>query len=245
MQRKNRIKSLIKGILGVFRLRLIDPYEVFFDIPSNTFYPIVSKSGCTSVKNFLIRQYDADSQLSFPEIHKIDPSKLTGGKLERYMFYSKSAYLRFSHGKHMRLIIRNPVTRFFSCYTDVNKGKNTLYEHPSGLDWLVKTHRNDSVETFIKQVCRTPDYLSDRHFRSQAFYFPKNFERHLKGYEIVDLEGHGSPFKSGAANSDDAVKLNTNVEKATEKNIAYLQNHKGFQNRYKRDIELFDSISGK
>lgn len=241
MQNKNRVKSLIKGLLGLFRLRLIDPYEVFFDVPSNTFYPIVSKSGCTTLKNFLIQQYNSNSHFRFPEIHKVNPSGLTNGKLERHLFYSKSAYLKFSRGKRMYLIIRNPSTRFFSCYTDIRKGKNTLYEHPSGLDWLVKTHRIASLKAFLKRVCATPDYLADRHFRSQAFYFPENFERHLKGYEIVNLENPRLPFSYGTEVDDN--KLNANTEKATDDEIDFLLNHKGFLNRYKRDIELFDSIS--
>lgn len=243
MQRQNRIKSLVKGVLGVFRLRLIDPYEVFFDVPSNTFYPIVSKSGCTTLKNFLIQQYNSNSHLGFPEIHKVNPSGLTDGKLERHLFYSKSAYLKFAQGKRMYLILRNPYTRFFSCYTDIRKGKNTLYEHPSGLDWLVKTHRTISLESFLKRAITTPDYLADRHFRSQAFYFPQKFERYLEAYEIVNLESPLLPF---SYHSDvDGKKLNANNEKATEDEIDFLLNHKGFLNRYKRDIELFDSISGK
>ncbi len=245
MQKNKRVKSLIKGLLGLFRLRLIDPYEVFFDVPSHTFYPIVSKSGCTSLKKFLIEKYHPNSGLGFPEIHQIDPSGLTNGNLERHIFYTKSAYLRFSSHKQMNLTIRNPAMRFFSCYTDLKKEKNTLYEHPSGLDWLVKTNRNDTIETFLKRVCATPDYLADRHFRSQTFYFPKNFERHLKGFKIEILKDSDSPWRTNNHILHGDIKLNTNPEKATETDIDYIRNNKGFQKRYKRDIELFNSISSK
>ncbi|MCA1761444.1 MAG: sulfotransferase family 2 domain-containing protein [Cryomorphaceae bacterium] len=232
----------MKGFLGLFKLRLIDPYEVFYDVPSNTFYPIVSKAGCTSVKKFLIEKYHPNFQIGFPEIHKVDPAELTDGKLERQMFFRKSAYIAFARGKQMKLIIRNPLHRFFSCYIDVRKGKNTLYEHPSGLDWLVKSDPNLTLQKFLDRVCATPDHLADRHFRSQSFFFPQAIKRGLHSFEISDIENTRLNNESDESQVGEVEKHNENKEKPSEQQVEFLKHHRGFQKRYKRDIELFKSI---
>ncbi len=235
----------MKGFLGLLKLRLIDPYEVFYDVPSNTFYPIVSKSGCTSVKKFLIEKYRPGFRIGFPEIHKINPSELTKGNLKRHLFFTRAAYMEFSRGKRMKLIIRDPFARFFSCYIDVKKGKNTLYEHPSGLNWLVKSDPNLTLEKFLERVCATPDQFADRHFRSQCFYFPEAIKRDLEAFEISDIENTRLNNESDESPVRKVEKHNVNEEKPSEEQLEFLRDHRGFQKRYKRDIELFNSIERK
>src|SRR5690554_6340609 len=132
-----RFKSILKGIAGLFGFSLLDPIEVFFIPETNTFYPSISKSGCSSIKLMLIRRYKPDFKSEFPDIHGVDPAKITENKIQRLYFKTQSAYTKWTHGKHMVFVIREPVSRFYSCYFDVKTGKNKMYRHPSNLNWIM------------------------------------------------------------------------------------------------------------
>jgi len=229
------VKSIIKGLLGLLAIRLIDPIEVYFDGPTNTFYPIVSKSGCSSIKVRLIRIYKPDFESRFPEIHRIDPSPITEGNLMRLSFSCFPAFRNFAQGKKMVLVIREPYERFFSCYIDVNKGKNTMYQYPSGLNTIVKVEPNMELPTFLKFVSRTPDYLSDRHFRSQSYFLKGGVENLCQSVKILDLGSYLAEIRGDSV----APKLNVNSERMNEYQLSLLKGSDRFKNRYRADIELY------
>jgi len=225
------LSKFVKGMIGT---RLIDPIEVFYIKESNVFYPIVSKSGCSSVKLNLIRLYNPTFTSQFPEIHAIDPSVFTNGNVEKLYFKSLKSYRNFCYGKHMVLIIRNPFERVYSCFLDVKKDKNIMYETPSGLHNFFNINSNYTFDKFLSKIARLPDYLSDRHFRSQTFYLSKRVDKSLNSKRIVLLENIGTVF-----NVD--IKLNVNAKKIPEDILNNLQKNPKFLSRYKDDIKLYNN----
>lgn len=238
-----RFKSILKGLAGLTGISLIDPIEVFFIPKTNTFYPIISKSGCSSIKLMLIRRYKPDYENVFPGIHAIDPAVITGNKLQRLYFKTTSAYAKWTDGKNMVFVMREPVSRFYSCYFDVKTGKNIMYEHPSNLDWLMTSRfiENMSFADFTKNVIAIPDHLSDRHFRSQCFYLSEKVKTNLASLEAYTLKA----FMSGTSEKDGepvAVKLNTNNTSITSELKSELIANRSFQKRFKQDFVFFETI---
>ena len=64
--------------------------------------------------------------------------------------------------------VRNPYERIYSCYKNkiedvrVRGGRNIFEKHDIGL--------NVTFDEFVRRVAALPDYSSDRHFRSQAWF---------------------------------------------------------------------------
>ena len=238
-----RFKSILKGLAGLTGISLIDPIEVFFIPETNTFYPIISKSGCSSIKLMLIRRYKPDYENVFPGIHAIDPALLTGNKVLRLYFKTSSAYAKWTHGKHMVFVMREPISRFYSCYFDVKTGKNIMYEHPSNLDWWMasKFSENMSFEDFTKNVISIPDHLSDRHFRSQCFYLSQNVKNNLASLEAYTLKAYMT--QNGDKKGDaSAVTLNTNNTSIPLELKTELISNSTFQKRFKQDFVFFETI---
>lgn len=238
-----KFKSVAKGIAGLIGISLIDPIEVYFIPETNTFYPIISKSGCSSIKLMLIRRYKPDYESVFPGIHAIDPALITSNKLHRLYFKTTSAYAKWTQGKNMVFIMREPISRFYSCFYDVKTGKNKMYEHPSNLDWLMasKFSENMHFEDFTKNVISIPDYLSDRHFRSQSFYLNDRVKENLARLETYTLKEYMTQIsdKKGERN---VARLNTNNASITPELKNELSGNRAFQKRFKQDFVFFEII---
>ncbi|WCO02981.1 sulfotransferase family 2 domain-containing protein [Psychroserpens ponticola] len=225
-----KLNRFIKGMIGT---RLIDPMEVYYVIDENVFYPIISKSGCSTIKQDLIRRYNPSFSSKFPEIHQIDPEFETNGKVLRKHFYSFKKYRNFSKNKTACLVIRNPYERVYSCFLDVEKGKNIMYQDPSGLTSFFGIHSGVTFEKFLNKVIKLPDHLSDRHFRSQSFCLQKGVKETLSNVEIVLLENYN---KKDAA----ATKLNTNNKTIPKDILEALKNNKSFKKRFSEDLQLYN-----
>lgn len=238
-----RFKSILKGFAGLTGVSLIDPIEVYYIPETNTFYPIISKSGCSSIKLMLIRRYKPDYENVFPGIHAVDPALITGNKVKRLFFKTPSAYAKWTHGKNMVFVMREPISRFYSCYFDVKTGKNTMYEHPSNLDWLMasKFSKNMSFEDFTKNVISIPDSLSDRHFRSQCFYLSEKVKNSLASLEAYTLKAYMTQIgdKKGEPT---AVKLNANNTSIPSELKTKLISNSNFQKRFQQDFVFFETI---
>ncbi|MGY0392985.1 sulfotransferase family 2 domain-containing protein [Bizionia sp. KMM 8389] len=221
----------LRGLIGS---RLIDPIEVFYVKETDTFYPIISKSGCSTVKLNLIRLYQPSFESQFPEIHRIDPADETNGMVTRLYFYSFKKYQAFTKGKRMFMVIRNPFERIYSCYQDVKKSKNIMYEHPSGLTGFFGITSQDSFESFLTKVIRLPDYLSDRHFRGQSYFLSKGVVDGLSKLDIILLENYNDVIKSNA-------KLNINKKGVSPKVLQLLNTHVKFKKRFAEDINMYFS----
>ena len=238
-----KVKSILKGAAGVAGVSLIDPIEVYYLPNENTFYPIISKSGCSSIKLMLIRRFEPDYQNAFPGIHQANPSKITGGKLERLYFRTQKAYSKWAKGKKMIFVMREPISRIYSCYLDVISNKNTMYLYPSGLDWYFKFTSDLTFEQFLMKVCSTPDYLSDRHFRSQSFYISDTVKSSLKSLEALSLKEYMSKsLDKNETGKKGSVKLNTNNSSIPEVLKEKLLQSTEFNERFKTDLLLFERI---
>lgn len=227
--------TLIRFLKGLLGIRLIDPIEVYFLVDENLFYPIISKSGCSTIKLDIIRKYNTNFNSKFPEIHQIDPSVETMGKVERKRFYSFKKYRKFSNGKTACLVIRNPYERIYSCFLDVEKAKNVMYEDPSGLTNFFGIKSGIAFKDFINKVIKLPDYLSDRHFRSQSFYLDNGVDKSLNNFEIILLENYNK--KEGGS-----VKLNTNNKQIPHEIYTALEENKSFKKRFSKDIQLYSNL---
>ena len=238
-----RFKSIVKGLGGLTGISLLDPIEVFFIPETNTFYPIISKSGCSSIKLMLIRRYKPDYENVFPGIHAIDPALITGSKVKRLYFKTTSAYAKWTLGRNMIFVMREPISRFYSCYFDVKTGKNIMYEHPSNLDWLMasKFSENMSFADFTKNAVSIPDHLSDRHFRSQCFYLSKKVKSNLASLEAYTLKAYMTQI-SDKKGEPPAVKLNTNNTSIPLELKTKLIANASFQKRFKQDFVFFENI---
>lgn len=235
---KKAITVPSKALLGLFRFRLIEPIEVFYLKDTDTFYPIISKSGCSSIKVTLIRQYNKKFVSNFPEIHQIDPTKVTNNKVERFVFYNSKSYLNFSKGKNICLILRDPYARFYSCYQDIIKEKNIMHNLSVGLHKI----KNFSYDNFLSIIFFIPDYLSDRHFRSQSFYFSKKVQKAVQKSTIMILEDY---LYKNTSSDDIPVKINANNWVIPHKILLKLKNSGKFQKRYQSDILLFNKEKSK
>ena len=230
---KLTLSKFIRGLIGT---RLIDSIEVYYIPETNTFYPIISKSGCSTVKVDIIRRYKPDFTSKFPEIHQVDPALETNNKVLRKRFYSFKKYRKFSRDKVAHLVIRNPYERIYSCFLDVVTNKNVMYEDPSGLTNFFGIKSEISFDEFLKKVVKLPDYLSDRHFRSQSFYLQKGVEEVLGRIEVTLLENYNK--KTG----EKASKLNTNNKKIPQEILQKLKKSNAFKKRFSKDINMYQDI---
>jgi len=241
------IKRLGKGILGLTGLRLVDWVEVFYLPDDEVFVPIISKSGCSTIKEALIRNFNPSFESAFPEIHKVDPSVETKGKVQRLLFYQYSNYAKFAGGKEMHLVLRDPARRFISCYRDIVTGNNTMYKHPSELYKWFPYSQDISFERFCKRVYNTPDYLADRHFRSQSFCLSDKVFDKLSGLELYSLPRFIKTSTLIPAHyKESRRKLNeSKAEKVDHPEPEELIYDPLFRKRYARDIYFYEQLQNR
>jgi len=231
----------VKGVAGATKIALLDPIEVYYLPREQTFYPIISKSGCSSIKLMLIRRFKPDYDNVFPGIHDINPAKITNNNLQRLFFKTVGGYTKWTRGKNMVFVMREPISRFYSCYLDVLADKNIMYKYPSGLDWAFKFHNGMSFDDFSKYVLSIPDYLSDRHFRSQCFYLSPEVKENLSNLEAITLKEYMQK-NNKEETEQKSVKLNTNNKSIPDELRAKLAENQSFQNRFKADLLFYKSI---
>ncbi|NEN22234.1 sulfotransferase family protein [Cryomorpha ignava] len=239
----NQIKSLLKGAAGYAGVRLIDPIEVYYLPQENTFYPIISKSGCTSIKVMLIRKYNPDYENTFPGIHQVNPAKVSDNAIERLYFPTQRSFEKWTKDKKMVFVMRDPLSRLFSCYQDVVSGKNKMYRFPSGLDWAYKYTTNMEFDDFLTKVCSTADLYSDRHFRSQSFYLSDAVKNGLESLEAITLKEYMSRASTkNASDENESLQLNINKSAISDELKAKLLQSQKFKRRFKADLLLFERL---
>lgn len=238
----DKLKSIVKLSMGYPGIRLIDPIEIYHIPSENTFYPIISKSGCTSIKVMLIRKFKANYENTFPAIHQVNPAKETNNEVQRLYFNSKRSYRKWTRGKNMVFVMRDPLSRIYSCYIDVVTGKNTMYKFPSGLDWFFDFKKDLTFDVFLEKVCGIPDRFSDRHFRSQSFYLSDSVRSGLESLEVHTLKDFMKTYSSDTpSNKEKPVKLNTNNSTLSIEMRSRLLENQEFRRRFKTDLSLFNA----
>lgn len=224
-------------------IQIIDPIEVYYLPGEDTFYPIISKSGCSSIKLMLIRRFAPDFESKFPHIHHINPAKHTDNKVQRLTFHRMSQYEKWAAGKKMIFVMRDPLARTYSCFLDVQTDKNTMYKFPSGLNWIIRFKQTMPFDQFLQKVCSLSDRMSDRHFRSQSFYINRRIQNTLENIEMYTLPEFMKMHKNDTSNSSSkAARINTNPTSISAELRAELNNDPDFRDRYATDLRLYAAI---
>jgi chondroitin 4-sulfotransferase 11 len=126
-------------------------------------YLVTPKSGCTSILSNLglsynIKTYTEEGR----EIHS-HPDFITELRIIRKKY---NKFFKFT-------FVRNPISRIVSCYKDKILGHEN-YENYYFDNYHYKIKSDISFEEFIKVISNIPDFLADRHFKSQYFSIVKN-----------------------------------------------------------------------
>ena len=217
---------------------LLDPIEVFYLPGEQTVYPINSKAGCSTVKLLLIRRYAPGVTLTFPSIHHTDPSPLTRGAVRRIFFIRVADYAAFCRDKDVVLITRDPLARIYSCYQNIRAGSNTLYATFPALRKLLGFTSPGRFTDFVDRCCRVPDWLADRHFRSQAYYLPEVVRTGSGTCCTIDI----AAFSVAADPSDQnkaTTRLNVSTHSLPNDYRQLLLDHPAFRARYRQDLTWY------
>lgn len=131
-------------------------------------YMEVPKVACTSIKLTIGKAYQINFQ-STSDIHEHEDWQHDLGKPQN------TDYNIFS-------FVRNPYDRLVSCYRDkVVEGHYFSKAAKISQNYIPS---NISFEEFVKIVCNIPDFLSDKHFKSQYALLSHN------GKLLPDFVGH-------------------------------------------------------
>ena len=239
MTRIFRLIAKLKNIaVSLFGGKLIDPIEVYYDVRENYVYPILSKSGNSSLKLTLIKKYNLDFEAKFPDIHLLEPSEYTSGNVERIFFWKPLEYVAFCKGKNIRVVIRNPYERYYSFYLGVKSERNRIYRYPSETHRIFGITKNTSFQKLLLLVCFIPDSFADRHFRSQSYYLRYGVKSAVREIEVHDLVSY-----LRKENDDEEKERSSHLNKSNrgipENILNELIRSKKFQNRYSEDLDLY------
>ena len=221
---------------------LIDPIEVFYELATDRVYPIISKSGNSSLKRLLINKYNPTYTAGFPEIHLDDPSPLTNGQIERRYFSTQKDYYAFCANKTIYVVMRDPVARYYSFYLGVRSRRNLIYRYPSQTHRLFRITSNLNLPQLLRRTAFLPDRIADRHFRSQSFYVPQEVYETAAAVEVHDMPVY-LRAAAGAVNRETMVKLNDSKLTDTETELSLIRNSTYFTRRYAEDLALYRTIT--
>ncbi|MBL4707306.1 MAG: sulfotransferase family 2 domain-containing protein [Flavobacteriales bacterium] len=131
--------------------------------------------------------------------------------------------------------VRNPLDRLVSCYVQKTQMKDPIHNF-----WKYGNlvYPNMSFTAFVSMVCKTPDYLADRHFKSQHQFLIINGDLsvdYLGKYESLKEDWK---FLSEKFELPTLVHANPSVRTGIE-NYYTKELAQKAQKRYIQDIETF------
>ena len=168
-----KLKRARKTLRNLVRYGESDPREFFIFEDKRLVYLVLSKVACTSIKTAIGRSYGIDSARDM-DIHTSRHWKRMRGRIGK----EHEEYYKFA-------FVRNPFDRLVSCYRDkvIYRGPDEVYRRPYFDKYLFDIPANISFAEFVRRIVRIPDYLADRHFKSQYSSL------YRKGRPLVDYVG--------------------------------------------------------
>jgi len=140
--------QFLRDLGSIIIYRNLDSSDFFILDEEELVFASVAKSACSSIKNSMVGEHPKDRSIHYHTRH------LSHKKIPR----SKKSYHSFTY-------VRNPYERLISCYKDkfVKQRENFMYKNYlfGYLD------RDDSFEEFVRKISKLPDFLCDRHFKTQ------------------------------------------------------------------------------
>jgi len=166
----DRIKSVKRYELrNLVRYGMIDPVEYYIFKDRKLIYIVNPKAACTSIKSIIAKSYNFQPERNF-DLHlrrnwqaEIASFDWNMGKLDdAYKDYFKFTF------------VRNPLDRLYSCFQNkvLGIGEEVPLEYFTRRLFDLSKYRE--FDQFVDRVSKLPDYLSDRHFRSQFSLFEGN-----------------------------------------------------------------------
>ncbi len=180
-------------------------------------YFAIQKTGCSSIKSIFY------ARGIYPE--RINIKEKIKGIFKNRSIVKNKGYFKFT-------VVRNPWDRLFSLYKDYTTNKKKA-EHVAGF-------KGDSFESFVKHICKIPDWRSNRHFKSQYLTVTD-----IQGNVIVDGVAHFERYgkevgmilkKAGLSNS---VPHKNRIFDVDYKKYYNNKTKRLVENRYKKDIKIF------
>jgi hypothetical protein len=206
---KSAVKTLIGSLPGCY----VDYHDCLIDNNTGIAFIALSKCASSSIKNSILSAYGS-GVFEGISVHNVDVKKVNEN-LESCRILCTKRLSRKLSGYTVFTVCRSPYDRLLSCYIDHIKKKNPLFYRNSILRNYYGLHDNLSLSQFIDIVCKIPDSLSDRHFRSQSSsildgsgeFIPSlvvKLEEINEAWESCDMLRHYSrPNKINANNYDD------------------------------------------
>ena len=196
----------------------LDSSDFFIMDHNELVYASVAKSACSSIKTSMAGEFPKGRSIHY------HTRNLSQKKIPR----SKRSYFSFTY-------VRNPYDRLISCYKDkfVKQRESFLYTHY--LFGYLSV--DDSFEDFVRKVSRLPDFLCDRHFKSQCGIVFSRGSRidHIGKVEDLPEDYRKIRERYGFA---ELKKLNKSRRVGDEELLT--ENVKEMiHNRYRKDFETF------
>lgn len=238
------LKKVIKSIF-LFNDLDVDP-PLYLVLPDHKLiYMVTPKAGCTSIKINIGRNYNIFAKTEKgQEIH----NNQNWIKQFRKLSSNYKGYFKFT-------FIRNPFARLVSCYKDkvVFNGEYNNYYFK---DYYFDIQPNISFENFVDIVTKIPDFLADRHFKSQYYSVVKNnpyaldyigkLENISNDWKLLSKKFSLEPIIEHKNKSENQYNYfeyyNIELVKKVEKKFFYDIQYFGYDNDYKN---LLDYVNKK